>query len=156
MNGMFGAYGGLPYQALAGNQLPSVMPLAQNQALPQMLGAGSGDIGFTPMTAPMLAMMGISDPNVMQFRTPQYDQPIMPFGAQPMPVYGYQQQFGTGQPGVQPPALPPGQPAVQPPVPEFNRNPLNNTSGNLLPLNFENMNPFRRAREWASYMGWDQ
>lgn len=96
------AGGGLPYQAFAGNQLGNLMPFAQNQSLPQMLGA-QGDIGFTPMTNPMLAMMGISNPNVMQFRTPQYDQPIMPFGAAPMPAYGYQQQFGTGEPGIQTP-----------------------------------------------------
>lgn len=53
-----------------------------------------GDLGFAPMSQSNLGMMGITNPYAAAFRTPSYDKPIMPFGAAPMPAYGYQMQQG--------------------------------------------------------------
>lgn len=53
-----------------------------------------GGLGFAPMSQSSLGMMGISNPYAAAFRTPSYDQPILPFGAAPMPAYGYQMQQG--------------------------------------------------------------
>lgn len=62
--------------------------------LEKMLGIqeGMSGPGFQPMQAANLAQMGITDPYVMQFNIPRYDQPIQPFGAMQMPAYGYQLQ----------------------------------------------------------------
>lgn len=48
-----------------------------------------GQLGFQQMGQGALGALGISDPNVMSFRTPTFDQPIHPFGMDPLPVYGY-------------------------------------------------------------------
>lgn len=81
---------------------PPMIP--ENQVPPQVPGGLFGNLGFQPMGQGALSQLGITNPYVMDFRTPTFDQPIHPFGMDPLPVHGYNLQFPGDQP---PPVTPP-------------------------------------------------
>lgn len=83
--------------------------------------------GFTPMSAGNLGLLGINNPNVMDWNIPQFGQDIQPFGAPPMPMYGAQMQQGLldALTNPQAPYTGPGGNAVaqQPQLPTIHNNP---------------------------------
>ena len=63
-----------------------------------------GGLGFEPMSQESLGMLGITNPNAMEFRTPRFDQPFTPFGGFEMQPHGYNLQFPND------PMIPPNTP----------------------------------------------